>query len=107
MSSLDQLEMAVIRWAEARKIIPRSTPQAQLCKLLEEVGELAEGINKGKPEKIKDSIGDALVVLIILSDLHGLSLRQCLTSAYEEIRTRRGTLGADGIFVKEEPRDDV
>lgn len=102
MTSIDQLEMAVIRWAEARKILPRSTPQAQLCKLLEEVGELAEGINKGKPDKIKDSVGDALVVLIILSDMHGLSLRECLASAYTEIRDRKGTMNHEGIFVKEE-----
>lgn len=101
MNSFEQVEMAVIRWAEARNIIPRSTSQAQMVKLLEEVGELAAGVNRGNAALIKDSIGDALVVLTILADLNGLSLRQCLTSAFEEIRHRKGTMNHEGIFVKE------
>lgn len=102
MHSFEQIEMSVIRWAEARKILPRSTPHAQMVKLMEEVGELAAGVAKNRPEQIKDSIGDALVVLTMLADLHGLSLRECYASAYEEIRFRRGTLNHEGIFVKEE-----
>lgn len=101
MTSLTELEMQVIRWAEARKILPRSTPQAQALKLVEEVGELVAGVARNRPEQIKDGIGDALVVLIILSDLCGLTLRECLASAYAEIRDRKGVMNHEGIFIKE------
>lgn len=102
MNSFEQIEMAVIRWAEARKILPRSTSQAQMVKLIEEVGELAAGVAKNRPEQIKDGIGDALVVLTMIADLNGLSLRECYAAAYSEIRNRKGVLTHEGIFVKEE-----
>jgi hypothetical protein len=35
MSSYRQLEMQVIQWAEARQIIPNSTPMAQAIKTKE------------------------------------------------------------------------
>ena len=38
----------------------------QFVKLIEEVGELANGLNKGNNAVIKDSIGDSLVVLTLM-----------------------------------------
>lgn len=32
---------------------------------------------------------------------HGMTLEECMAHAWDEIKDRRGTLGADGIFVKE------
>ncbi len=101
MTSITELELNVIRWAEARKIIPRSNPQAQLVKLTEELGELAGGIARNRPEQIKDGLGDMMVVMIILADLCGLSLRECLAAAYTEIRYRKGTMNHEGVFIKE------
>ena len=46
MTTYKDLEMNVIRWAEARRIIPNSTPQAQFIKAVSEMGELADGIAK-------------------------------------------------------------
>ena len=40
------------QWAHDRNLILGSTPQAQLNKLLEEIGELAKGINKKYQKKI-------------------------------------------------------
>ena len=42
-----------------------------MIKLIEEVGELAGGLAKGNECKVKDSIGVALVVLIILAKHSG------------------------------------
>lgn len=56
------------QWAEDRNLILGSTPQKQFIKLMEEFGELCAGIARNDKEKIKDSIGDCGVVLIILNE---------------------------------------
>lgn len=68
----DMKEKELIRkieqWAEDRNLILGSTPQKQFIKLMEEFGELCAGIARNDKEKIKDSIGDCGVVLIILNE---------------------------------------
>lgn len=56
------------QWAKDRNLILGSTPQKQFIKLMEEFGELCAGIARNDKEKIKDSIGDCGVVLIILNE---------------------------------------
>ena len=68
--------------------------------LIEEIGELAKGINKQKNILIEDSVGDSLVVLIILCQQLGFDLKECLQTAYNEIKDRKGKM-IDGTFVKE------
>lgn len=75
-------------------------PKIQICKTVEELGELAKSINKNNIEEQKDSIGDTVVTLICLSMQLGLDFEECLNGAYEEIKDRRGKL-INGIFVKE------
>jgi len=99
--SYSELELKVIRWSEARKIVPNSTPIAQLYKLEEEVNELRDAITENNMKEIVDSVGDCTVVLINICALLDINLTDCLESAFEEIKNRRGTLGADGIFYKE------
>lgn len=65
---MQQLIKQIEQWAEERNLIEGSTPQKQMLKLMEEFGELCGGIAKNKPEVIKDSIGDCLVVMIILKE---------------------------------------
>lgn len=57
----------VKQWAVDRNLIKGSKPEAQCIKLIEEYGELARGIAKKDEALIKDSIGDTLVVCIILA----------------------------------------
>lgn len=94
----------------ARKIVNRFTKigivsadnaKTQFMKVTEELGELAEGINKDKPEQVKDSLGDVLVTLILLAEDLNLNLLDCLNSAWGEIKDRKGEV-KDGSFVKEE-----
>jgi hypothetical protein len=101
--SFSILELEVIRWAEARQIIPNSTPQAQLLKTVEELGELCGAVAKKNKEGIIDGFGDVLVTLIITADLLGVDLVSCLEAAYNEIKDRKGTLTKEGVFVKETP----
>lgn len=99
--SYAEVELQVLRWSESRKIIPNSTPIAQLQKLEEEVSELRDGIESNNPEEIIDGMGDCVVCLINICALLDVNLTDCLAHAYEQIKNRRGTLGADGIFYKE------
>lgn len=94
----------------ARKIINRFTgigivkpdnAKTQFMKVTEELGELAEGINKDKPEQVKDSLGDVLVTLILLAEDLNLNLLDCLNFAWGEIKDRKGEV-KNGSFVKEE-----
>jgi NTP pyrophosphatase (non-canonical NTP hydrolase) len=96
-----ELIVAVESWAEARQITKHSTPQAQLMKTVSELGELADATLKNDKAGIVDGLGDVLVTLIIYARLQGLLLNECLASAYETIKDRRGTLTAEGVFVKE------
>lgn len=124
MNSYRAIEAEVLRWAEARKIYPRSTPIAQARKTLEEAGELMEAATALKviadiikliPEtedllteyrniwldKYKDATGDIVVTLVNGNALAGVDLVDCFAGAYDEIKHRTGTLGEDGIFRKD------
>lgn len=81
-------------------IVSADNAKTQFMKVTEELGELAEGINKDKPEQVKDSLGDVLVTLILLAEDLNLNLLDCLNSAWGEIKDRKGEV-KNGSFVKE------
>lgn len=99
--SFAKLELDVIRWSEQRRIIPNSTPLAQAIKAVEEINELIDALRDGNREGAIDGVGDAAVCLINVCALMDVNLTNCLAHAYDQIKNRRGTLGDDGIFVKE------
>ena len=71
----------------------------QLTKLTEEVRELEDAfISDDKTEEI-DAVGDILVVLIGYCMQRDLDIQECLASAYEEIKDRKGKV-VDGVFIK-------
>lgn len=94
-------EIRIIQWAEARRIIPNSTPATQLLKCMSELGELADATIKGDVDGIKDGVGDVMVCLINYCALQDINLVDCMAGAYDEIKHRRGTLLPNGVFVKE------
>lgn len=95
------VELDVIRWSEARKIIPNSTSLAQHKKAEEEMAELKAALESHDRAGIIDGLGDVLVCLINVAALEDLDLTSCLEAAYEEIKDRPGYMNADGIFVKQ------
>jgi len=99
--SWSKYELDVIRWAEARKIIPNATPVSQLLKAVSEMGELCDAEGKQDHAAIQDAVGDVLVCLINYCALRDLDMTRCLSFAYEQIKDRKGTLMPDGTFVKE------
>ena len=51
-----------------------------MLKLVEEVGELAQGLAKGNLDQVIDSIGDVYVVLTILSMQMDLDIKDCIAA---------------------------
>jgi NTP pyrophosphatase (non-canonical NTP hydrolase) len=99
--SYANIEIKIIQWAEARKIIPNSTPDTQLLKAMSELGELADATIKKDREGIVDGVGDVMVCLVNYCALQDIDLVSCMESAYNEIKDRKGTLLPSGVFVKE------
>jgi NTP pyrophosphatase (non-canonical NTP hydrolase) len=99
--SYADVEMQIIQWAEARRIIPNSSPETQLLKAMSELGELADATIKRDPEGIVDGVGDVMVCLINYCALQDINLVSCMKMAYQEINDRKGTLMTNGVFVKE------
>ena len=97
------VELEVIRWAEARGIIPNATSKSQLLKAVSELGELADAEGKGDVNAIKDAVGDVMVCLINYCALRDINLVECLNLAFQQIKDRKGRLMPDGTFVKEAP----
>ena len=95
---MDDLIEKTIQWHRDRNLIAGSTDAAQHTKLVEEVKELETNILLSQP--VIDDIGDCLVVLINIAERNGLSLFECLSHAYEDIKDRKGKM-VDGVFVKE------
>lgn len=87
-------------WALERGLA-HNDPSKQMIKLVEEMGELAQGMAKNNRELIIDSIGDMYVVMTILAMQYQLNIEECINSAYNEIKDRKGKL-INGTFVKEE-----
>ena len=85
-------------WHHDRNLIKGSTNAQQFVKLIEEVGELAASIARGKC--VKDDIGDVMTVLINIAEREGVTIHQCLATAWKDIKDRKGKM-VDGVFIKE------
>ena len=99
LKTFEELNAAVINWGRDREIVQNGTVTSQLIKTMEELGELAGHVARGKC--IKDDLGDVLVTLIMVAEMSGTSLVDGLAHAYGEIKDRKGRLNVDGVFIKE------
>lgn len=87
------------QWHYDRNLIDGASDKDQVCKLIQEVGELSDNVCKQRD--VRDDIGDCIVVLINIAERNNISLTECLEVAYHDIKDRKGKM-VDGIFVKEE-----
>ena len=94
----DQLIAKIAIWHHDRNLIDGATDKDQVCKLIQEVGELSDNVCKGKD--VRDDIGDIIVVLINIAERNDVSIMECLEVAYNDIKDRKGRM-VDGIFIKE------
>jgi NTP pyrophosphatase (non-canonical NTP hydrolase) len=95
------IEVKIIQWAEARRIIQNSNPESQLLKAVSEIGELADATIKHDKDAIVDAIGDVMVCLVNYCAIQDIDLVECMEIAYDQIKNRKGTLLPNGIFKKE------
>ena len=86
-------------WAEHRGIYDKGDQKTQYVKLMEEAGEVGRAILKDDTLEIQDGIGDMVVVLTNLAELSGLTIEECIESAYDTIAKRKGKM-INGTFVK-------
>jgi len=89
------------QWADERGIYRNGDSKTQYIKLQEESGELARAILKNNKPELIDAIGDMVVVLTNLAALEGLKIEDCITSAYDVIKSRQGSM-VNGTFVKQD-----
>lgn len=87
------------QWADERGIYRSGDSKTQYTKLCEESGELARAILKKDKAELIDAIGDMVVVLTNLAALEGLKIEDCVTSAYDVIKSRQGEM-VNGTFMK-------
>ena len=86
-------------WAKQRGIYKEGDTKTQYVKLQEESGELAKAILKNDKPEIIDAIGDMVVVLTNLAHFEGLTIEECIQSAYNVIKNRTGKM-VNGTYVK-------
>ena len=87
-------------WADERGLYENGDTKTQALKLVEEVGETCRAILKEDYEEITDGIGDCIVVLTNLAELHGVSIEECIEKAYNEIKNRKGKM-VNGTYKKD------
>lgn len=87
-------------WAADKGIYESGDSKTQYIKLMEEAGELGEALLKNDETEVIDAIGDMVVVLTNLAKLRGHRIEECITSAYDVIKNRKGKM-INGTFVKQ------
>jgi NTP pyrophosphatase (non-canonical NTP hydrolase) len=97
--SPSQFEL-IREWAYERGLYEHGDPKTQALKLVEEVGEIARAVLKDDIDEVIDGIGDAVVVLTNLAELHDVSIEECIASAYGVISKRTGKM-VNGTFKKD------
>ena len=92
----------IVGWHKDRNLIEGSTEKDQILKLIQEVGELSDNVCKG--QDIRDDVGDIMVILINIVERRGLSLKECMEVAYEDIKDRTGVMSCL-LYTSPSPRD--
>ena len=100
--TFEELSGLIRDWAQARGIYEHSSATAQLLKGVSELGELADAEVKHDYAGKVDAVGDVIVCLINYCAMSGLDPVQCLHSAYDQIKDRKGRMVPGGAFVKDD-----
>lgn len=96
---MNELVELVEQWAKDKNL-DQAEPSKQFLKVTEEVGEVAAALARNDKDMLRDGIGDVVVTLIILAIQNDMDLYECLNTAYNEIKGRKGKT-INGVFVKE------
>jgi len=100
MLLFETLRLLVIDWANGKRLIKPENQLKQALKMVSEVGELCDEVIKENTEAQKSELGDVLVTVIILAEQLGINPIECLQTAYDKIKDRKGQT-VNGTFIKE------
>jgi NTP pyrophosphatase (non-canonical NTP hydrolase) len=98
--TFEELQEKIVVWGAEKGILDASTTKEQLCKTVEELGELMGATIKGDQAGMRDGFGDTIVTLILAAEIAKIDLLTELENVYEIISKRKGAM-VDGAFVKE------
>jgi NTP pyrophosphatase (non-canonical NTP hydrolase) len=98
-TSLSHFDL-IRKWAEERGLYLHGDCKTQTLKLMEEAGEVCKAVLKDNQDDVIDGIGDCVVVLTNLAELHGVTIEHCIGIAYDEIKNRTGKMD-NGTFKKD------
>lgn len=87
--TLLDMQEAVKRF-HAKVLPPGVIPSQQFLKLVEEVGELAVGLHKQRPDLVQDALGDCLYVLLGMANLSGVDLTATFNAVHRSNMTKTG-----------------
>jgi phosphoribosyl-ATP pyrophosphohydrolase len=100
---MNELIENVLQWGIDKGITGangKGTRYGQADKVLEEAKETYSAVKRNDLMDVKDGIGDTAVTLILLADMYGWTLEECLLHAYNVISKRTGKM-VNGVFVKD------
>lgn len=97
----NELDQKIDQWFADRGITENGKPLSQAVKTLEEVTEMFDALNKNSMDELVDAVGDVYVTLRGVCLTSGVNMEECIESAYNEIKDRKGYLSPEGIFIKE------
>ena len=86
-------------WATSRGIFEKGTKQGQFDKFLEETVELGQEFYAGDVDKMMDEMGDVVITLTLLAEMHGFTIEDAIELAYQKVNKRTGKV-VNGQFVK-------
>ena len=99
---MNDLEIEVMNWANDKGLLKKDNSKAQVCKMVEEVGEVAKEVLNGTRDGLANEIGDVMVTAIILAAQNNLGAMYCLRLAIDKISKRTGQT-VNGTFIKDDP----
>jgi len=91
----------LIKKLAADRNLNTGDPKAQVIKMVKELVELSNGIDKDEKWQIIENIGGIYVVLVVLCMQLRLDINDCIWVAYENKKDGKGRM-INGLFVKEE-----
>ena len=100
---MNELIENVLQWGRKINIIGangKGTRYGQSEKMMEEAEETYDAVTNDNLMEVKDGIGDTAVTLILLAEMYGWTLEECLEHAYNVIAKRTGKM-VNGVFVKD------
>ena len=96
---MEELTKLIIKWHHDRNLIEGSSDKDQVLKLMQELGELSDSVCKGKD--VKDDLGDMMVVMLNIMERQGISMEECLETAYNDIKDRKEEWLTEYLLKKE------